>query len=402
MKKTIRRLLALCALTGIVVSTAQAQIDPEHRQLLHLGVNQSLYTEGPMGAYAFYYWNMPHIPTTNQTLRLVIAPGYLDSELGFNRLLGEHTDLAIGAFGGMFANSYQEVRHGQYYKGESFDGNGGGLNLSIYHLFNPASRIPLNGMLRGGFNYHSFCDTDDTDDNFERPENQPFYNVRAGLRWGGKEPLLSPVLAMELSGWYEMSCRPDSGDYGFADDRELNSVTHRLFMRAQLNYTTLQYKHYIVAGLMGGTVLNADRFSAYRIGGMLPFTSEFPMYMPGYFFGELSAEDFGLLYGVYTIPLDEDKQWQLVGMGATGVMDYMDDMGQAGAWNSGVAGGMAFKSENRRWRIVSLLGYGINAQRKGGEGGYSIGFAFQYNFGDTVSASDKAFEQLESSHSLTK
>ena len=400
MISNLRKIGAVCVITAAVISSAQAQIDPAPRKLLQLGFDQSLYTDGPMGAYAFYYWNMPNVPTTNQTLRLAIAPGYMDNELGFKGLLGEHTDLAIGVFGGMNAENYKEVRDGQYYKNQSFNASDGGMNVSIYHLFNPDARIPLNGMLRGGFDYRSYCDTSDTDDDFQKPDSQPFFTGRAGLRWGGKEPMLGPVLALEVSAWYEMEYRPKSGDYGFDDDRELNSTTHQFFMRAQLNYTTTEYHHYIVAGLMGGTVINSDRLSAFRVGGVLPYTSEFPLYMPGYFYGELSVKDYGLLYGVYTIPIDEAKQWQVLGMGATGVMKYVKDMGQPGAWNSGVGVGGAFTSSNKRWRVMNLFSYGINAQRDGDQGGYSVALAFQYNFGSTVTASDKAFEQLERSKGL--
>src|SRR5262249_24117298 len=111
-KHTHYAISALCAITALAASTARAQIDPEPRQLLHLGFNQPLKDDGPRAAYAFYYWNMPDFPYTNQTLRLAIAPVYVDGELGFKGLLGENTDLGVGVFGGAFANSYEEVRRG--------------------------------------------------------------------------------------------------------------------------------------------------------------------------------------------------------------------------------------------------------------------------------------------------
>jgi len=37
------------------VSTTQAQLDPEPRKLLHIGVNQSLHDDGPQAHYLFYY-----------------------------------------------------------------------------------------------------------------------------------------------------------------------------------------------------------------------------------------------------------------------------------------------------------------------------------------------------------
>jgi hypothetical protein len=360
-----------------------------------LGVNQSLHNDGPLGAYAFYYWNQPDVPATNMTLRLAIAPVYLDGELGFNGLLGENTDLAVGVFGGGLYNSYYEVRKGNYYRDESFDGHGGGAALSLYHLFNPGATVPLNGIIRAGVNYHVFSDTSDTADNFKLPSNQPFYALHTGLRWGGKEPLLTPRLAAELSVWYDLQYRPDHGTYGFGGDRELNSVSHRFLGNAQLIYTMPRSEHYLALGLTGGAVINADRFSAYRLGGALPFTSEFPLMLPGYFYEELSAENFGLLYGLYAIPLGPTKSWSIFAGGATAVVDYADGLEQSGNWNSGVTGGLSFKTKNRRLQAVTAFGYGIDAIRSDGRGGYSVAFLLQYNFGKLTSASDRAFESLQ-------
>ena len=63
--------------------------------------------------------------------------------------------------------------------------------------------------------------------------------LRAVLRqrWGGKEPLLTPRLAAELSVWYDLDYRPDHGAYGFGGDRELNSTSHRFLGSALVVYT---------------------------------------------------------------------------------------------------------------------------------------------------------------------
>src|SRR5258706_516068 len=177
MKKLLRTLGALCVCPAPTVLPAHAQLDPAPRQLLQIGANTSLHDDGPLGAYAFYYWNMPDVPTTNTGLRLAIAPVFVDGELGFKKLLSEHTDVGLGFFGGLYANSYNEVDGGNYRREESFQGNGGGGRLSIYHLFNPDDRIPLNGMLRGQVNYKSFQETDDTASKFDLPDNQPVYTL---------------------------------------------------------------------------------------------------------------------------------------------------------------------------------------------------------------------------------
>src|SRR5947199_9748203 len=93
---------------------ACAQIDPVKRELLQVGYNAALEGHPPLSIYAFLYENIPQFPLTNLTLRLAIAPTYLDSELGISQTLGENTDLGIGLAGGGFADNYVEVRQGKF------------------------------------------------------------------------------------------------------------------------------------------------------------------------------------------------------------------------------------------------------------------------------------------------
>ena len=388
------KLCLICCAAFVAVSTSHAQIDPEPRQLLHLGFNQPLHDDGPQARYLFYYWNMPDTPRTNDVLRLVLAPTYLDAELGLKDALGHNTDVGFGVFGGGFQYNYDEVRGGNYFRDESFDGHGGGAIVNVYHLFNPDREIPLYGIAQAWVDYRTFSKSGDTADNFVLPQNQPFVTLRTGFRYGGIEPVLLPRLGFEVSAWYELEHRTDSGAYGFNGDRRLEATSHRFWGRAQLLYTLPRLEHYAAVGLMGGAVLNADRFSAFRVGGALPFTSEFPLYLPGYFFQELSTKDFGLAYGAYSVPFGPAKQWNVFAMAATAVVDYVDGLEQPGHWNSGVGGGLGYTAKNRRWRAVVASAYGIDAIRSDGRGGYDVAMLFQYNFGKTSFASDRVFEQM--------
>ena len=124
---------------------ARSQVDPYPRELIQLGYNASFEGHPPLAGYAFYYKNQPNfLQHSNLTLRLAIAPTYLDSEFGFSQLLGPNTDLGVGIAGGGFADSYTEIRKGTYHPSESFDGFGGETSVSLYHLFNPGHEIPLN------------------------------------------------------------------------------------------------------------------------------------------------------------------------------------------------------------------------------------------------------------------
>ena len=117
-------LILLCS-----VRCMRAQIDPTKRELIQLGYNYPLQGHAPLSAYAFYYANLPNFYQSNLTLRLAIAPVYLDSEVGLVNLLGENTDLGLGISGGGFADTYSEIRHGKYLREESFTGHGGGVGL---------------------------------------------------------------------------------------------------------------------------------------------------------------------------------------------------------------------------------------------------------------------------------
>src|SRR5271170_3989699 len=102
---------------------ASAQIDPVQRDLIQFGYNGAFEGQQPLAAYAFYYHNQPDFLRTNLTLRLAVAPVYLDSELGFRQLLGPNTDAGLGVAGGADAADYNEIHDGQYLPAQSFSGD---------------------------------------------------------------------------------------------------------------------------------------------------------------------------------------------------------------------------------------------------------------------------------------
>lgn len=358
---------------------SSAQIDPAKRELIQLGYNQPLEGHGPISAYAFYYLNVPNFYRTNLTLRFALAPLYLDSELGIKEAIGPNTDLGIGLAGGGFADGYNEVRGGKYLRKESFSGHGGGASLNLYHLFNPNQRIPLNGVARVEGHYSSYVRDNDTDDNFELPRDKGSLNLRSGLRFGGSEPLMLPDVAMELSVWQESQFRANSGRYGFGDDRAVHVSSHLFWGRALLTYTFPELKHSFTVNLTGGVSLDSDRFSSYRLGGILPFASEFPLTLPGYYYQEISAKRFALLAGQYYLPLDRQNRWAFAAVAATATVQYVDGMEQPGHWHSGLAGGIRYRSPKDAWQIVVAYAYGVDAIRDHGRGAQSVGLLLQFD-----------------------
>ncbi|MBI4658908.1 MAG: hypothetical protein HY735_08700 [Verrucomicrobia bacterium] len=356
------------------------QIDPVRRRLVQLGYNQPVEGRGPIAAYGFYYDNKPGFLSSNLTLRVAIAPIYLDSDLGFTGVLGPHTDVSFGVAGGGFADSYSEIRQGIYRRDESFIGHGGEISSSVYHRLNPAQSVPLWAVLRGSVHESFYKADSDTDLRFEIPRDRATFRVRAGLRWGGEEPSLTEPLALELSAWQETRWRTDSGPYGFGGDRITEPISHLLWGRALLKYTSLGSEQLFELSVTGGTVVNEDRFSAFRLGGLLPFASEFPLNIPGYYFQEISAKRFALLNGEYSFPFLPGKNWRMTTFAATGPVEYLDGLEQAGRWHSGVGAGLTFISPSGSWFASLIYGYGVNTQRSHGRGANQIGILFQYDF----------------------
>ena len=90
------RLVCLLAVTGSFhCGSAYGQIDVARRDLVELGYNAALEGHPPLAAYFFYYHNQPEFLRPDLTLRLAVAPTYLDTQLGVSGVLGEHTDLVL-------------------------------------------------------------------------------------------------------------------------------------------------------------------------------------------------------------------------------------------------------------------------------------------------------------------
>ena len=357
-----------------------AQLDPYPRNLLQLGYDYALSGKGPQSLYAYYYYNNPAFLSTNIALRLAVAPVYLDGELGFRRLLSPQTDVGLGFSGGGFAENYYEIRQGHYFKDESFDGHGGGASLNLYHLINPRQMIPLNAVVQGGYHYSTYSRTDRTADSFQTPANRDNTFLRAGLRLAGKEPMLYPDLAMEVSIWFERQWRFDDSTYGFSGDRQVQPTTDLYWLYAGLNYAWTNTGHQFTFGLTAGGSDNTDRFSAWRLGGVLPLASEFPLTLPGYYYQELSARRFVHLSASYAMPLSANHRWQARLEAATACLDYLPEFAQPSRWQTGVGGDLSYTSRSEVWRVILRYGYAFNALRDGHEGAHSVGLLYQYNF----------------------
>lgn len=374
----------LILFSGFGALCLKAQIDPYPRNLIQFGYNQPVEGSAPFAAYGFYYHSNPRFYGTNVALRAVIAPVYLDSEFGIRNGLGPKTDIGIGFAGGGFAWNHAEIVRGQWVKTESFTGHGGEITASIYHTFNPLpddrepetlADVPLQWMLRGGFNFATYTRNSRTAPDFVIPEDLPGGIIRTGLRWGGREPQVNPPAAVEASVWYQGVFRLRAGPYGLNGDRQIQSFTHTFLGRTLVAYTLEGSDQHFEVSLTGGATYNADRLNVFRLGGTLPLVAEFPLMLPGYFLEELSAQRFGVLHALYTTPLT--PHWELLGHAGCAVVEYLPGLEQRGRWHSGVGAGLVWKSASGGWQVVTTYAYGLQAMRSSGRGAHNVGILVQ-------------------------
>jgi hypothetical protein len=186
---------------------------------------------------------------------------------------------------------------------------------------------------------------------------------------------------MELSVWYEGNWRSDPGSYGYATNQyHMNAQSQLFWGEAALSYTFDNKQNFYVR-VTAGTSIDADRFSAYRLGAFLPLVAEFPLSLPGFYYQEISARQFVLVNANYLIPLDKSNRWDLAFNASTAVVDYLPGTGQPGSSLTGVAGGIMWHSPQDHWKIITDYARGINAIRNGERGSNSIGVLLQVDLG---------------------
>jgi hypothetical protein len=185
---------------------------------------------------------------------------------------------------------------------------------------------------------------------------------------------------LELSVWYERQWRLNSDSYGFNNDRHISPDVDLYWLYAGLNYAWTNSGQKVSFAITVGGSTDADRFSAWRMGGVLPLVSELPLTLPGYYYEELTATRFQHFYAAYDVPLDRAHRFDFRLEAAAAHLDYLPGFAQRSDWQSGVGCGLTFAPRNKNFQVVLRYGYGFNAIRNGKEGAHSVGLLFQYNF----------------------
>jgi hypothetical protein len=367
-----RYLAALGGLAGLLFSAvpAAAQADPEPRAYTEVGTELPLKGNAPINGYAFFLWNRPNFPEPDQYLRVVVAPTYLLTEFVQDRWpFGRHA-VSVGLNGGGFRYGHEEYRHGTHQAEESFWGHGAELPLSYYAGTKLFDTLPLQGQVRVTPAFVVYQDSFSTDEDFQLPPDTGLITGRVGLRLGGVPPELLPKLALEASAWYEATYRTNTGTFGLPDNPEtLESLSQRFWGRLAAVFAPAD-GHTIDVLLTAGFSLDVDLLSSFRMGSALPFRSEFPLILHGYFVEEVFAKRFWLLNASYRFPAwpGSRKVTLRIAFDMAGV-DYVDGHALPREHLRGVGGDLSVAFTPRVTMVVGY-GYGFDAPRNGGFGGH--------------------------------
>lgn len=374
MSRPLGAVLILC----LAALPARAQIDDQKRLLLETGFEDGLGNPGPNSAYGFFFVNRPGVAGKGTALRLAVAPVYADAELGIPEVL-PRVDLGLGLSGGGYAFSRKEVVRGDQRPGESFIGHGVGPSVALYPKIGEIGPVPVSGVARLTALYRDYQKAEKTDAAFALPADQWTGFARAGVRAGGQEPGLGRAPALEVSLWYEERLREKPGPYGYAGDRSVRRSIGLYWMRA-LIVLPAETGVRASGGFGFGGATQLGRLAAYRLGGQLTQSSEFPLLIPGYFSQEIAAQDYGHAWARCAIPLDEGRRLSADLTAVVASVTPVPGTDPGGAVHEGFGAGLEFSPPRAALHGELAYGYSPSALRGGRRGGHSVALTLEVDF----------------------
>lgn len=133
--------------------------------------------------------------------------------------------------------------------------------------------------------------------------------------------------------------------------------------------------------LGGGT--SVDRFSAYRLGGMLINNAEFPLTLPGYFSQEIAAERVAHMWVTLGKPLTAERRVVFNVFAAGATIKPVPSTDAGGSQHLGFGMGMEFAPRKAALHGMASYGYAPTAARGSGRGGHGVALSLELNLGTT-------------------
>ncbi len=234
-------------------------------------------------------------------------------------------------------------------------------------------------MLRASASYADYRRDYATAPQFVLPQNEWTGTLRGGLRFGGQPPGLDRAPAGEVSAWWLSQRREHSDPYGYDGDRVAQGQTNLYWTRILFNYR-MKNGTRLGGGTSFGGGTDVDRFSAYRLGGMLTLNSEFPLILPGYFAQEIAARQYAHAWVRAGFPVDDGRRFVVNVFAAGASITPVTGTDAGGAQHLGVGTGVEFVPRKAALRGMLSYGYSPTAERAGGRGGQGVALSVELNF----------------------
>lgn len=357
---------------SIFCGVAAAEIDPEPRANLEVGVEAPMRGNGPLGGYGLFLWNQPHFRDENLYLLTIISP-YLYGEVIRDKWPADGHAVGASIGGGFLINDFDQVINGSHAENESFRGHGADAALSYYLRPDPIGGImPVEGIVRFATSFAHYERGGDTDPAYTLPQNGFIHSARVGMRIGGVPPELLPEEALEFSLWHEAGYREKTGLYGLPErQQDTRHLTQQSW--ARLGGILPVWRGHTAGVMMSaGTSGRTDELSCYRMGSGLRFQDEFSYIIHGYYFREIFARSFFLLNTSYRFPLVPGQDLMQLQLNYDyAAISYLAGHELPRNSLNGIGADLIFKFRDRT--TLSLgYGFGVDALRHGDYGGHQL------------------------------
>jgi len=372
--------LAACGLIAVGFTQLEAQVDNRDRAFLQLGGSFNTGSANPAGL-GFLYWNKVDWPGSGMDTSVIWAGPFLDSKLAWPGLISEKTTfgVSLGAFGGVGGLPLEYVE-GKPLRNEEINAASAYGGIFINHEFAKFTKyeIPLNLYVGYGVSYTDYAGSDDLRRDFAVPTDPVTQNVEVKLQLGGVKPAIRDVEALDVHIRYIYGHNSNWQQFGpiFSTPYQANQNYHVLIgaMGASL---PVAEGHYLGGRVTAAKGWGLDRSTNFVLGGFL-IRSEESTRIIWHYTGEYMADAYLLFNFDYQFPILE---WQgLAGHLYADYAIYQRNNDRANDWQDalGIGVGLSVEMPYNSTGMVAY-GYGVDAERRGGEGRHEFVVQVQVN-----------------------
>ncbi len=249
----------------------------------------------------------------------------------------------------------------------------------MYPRLGDVGPVPLNGLLRVSAVYTDYQRTTLTDASYELPPDEWTGAARAGLRLGGVEPGLSFGRALEVSVWGEARLRDKPASYGYSGDRLVRRNANLYWTRILASWPA-SGGALVSGGLNAGGGAGLGGPTAYRLGGMLTQTAEFPLILPGYSGQEIQAGRFVHAWAHAGFPIRGLRRFFADLTAAVATVAPVPGTDSGGVHHVGLSAGISFAPTDGSLRAELAYGYAPTALRGTHRGAQALALSVEIDF----------------------